>query len=90
MNEDGEEDAEGEYPEIYQSFIVDYGLYLNLKAEAEVVGETANQYIWCRCSFGQAISMDRVIQDIAYKFADPEKLPELWTLEKEERLEDLK
>jgi len=30
------------------------------------------------------------MQDIAYKFADPEKLPELWTLEKEEHLEDLK
>jgi len=90
MNEDGEEDEEGDYPEVFQAFIVDYGLYLNLKAEDEITAETATQYIWCRCSFGQAISMDRVMQDIAYKFADPEKLPELWTLEKEEHLEDLK
>lgn len=83
INEDGEEDEEGEYPEIYQAFIVDYGLYKNLQEAKEVVSDCGH-YIWCRSSFGQAISMDRVIQDIAYKFADPEKLPDLWTLEKEE------
>ena len=38
--------------------------------------------------------MDRVIQDIAYKFADPEKLPDLWTLERatpgRSKMKDLK
>ena len=90
MNEDGELDENGEYPEIYQAFIVDYSLYKNLQEAKEVVAEIGPHYIWGRSSFGQAISLDRVIQDIAYKFADPEKLPDLWTLEKEQRLENLK
>ena len=90
LNEDGEEDEKGEYPEIFQAFIVDYCFYKDLQEADEVVAESGPHYIWCRCSFGQAISMDRVIQDIAYKFADPEKLPDLWTLEKAERLEDLR
>ena len=90
MNEDGEEDEEGEYPEIYQAFIVDYCLYQDLQEANEVVAESGPHYIWGRCSFGQSISLDRVMQDIAYKFADPEKLPDLWTLEKEELLDDLR
>ena len=90
MNEDGEEDDNGEYPEIFQAFIVDYCLYQDLREADEVVAESGPHYIWGRCSYGQAISMDRVIQDIAYKFADPETLPDLWTLEKEQRLEHLK
>ena len=89
MNEDGEEDDDGEYPEIYQAFIVDYCFFKDLQEADEVVSDSGH-YIWCRSSFGQAISLDRVIQGIAYKFADPEKLPDLWTLEKAERLEDLK
>lgn len=89
MNEDGEEDDEGEYPEIYQAFIVDYCLYKDL-LEADEVVSNSGHYIWCRCAYGQAISLDRCMQDIAYKFADPEKLPELWTLEKEVHLADLK
>ena len=90
MDEDGEEGEEGEYSEIFQAFIVDYCFYKDLQEANEVVAESGPHYIWGRCSFGQAISMDRVIQDIAYKFADPEKLPDLWTLEKAERLEGLK
>lgn len=57
---------EGEYPEIMQWFVIDSRGYRWLAAAGEVVAETpGGNYVWGRSCYGQAITMDYVIQCIA-------------------------
>lgn len=51
--------------EIYEHWIVSSWLARKLKQHGEVVGELCNLTIWGRCTTGQSISCDHVIQAIA-------------------------
>jgi hypothetical protein len=51
--------------EAYEHWIVTSYFADKLKDKGEIVGELFNWHIWGRCTTGQAISMDGVIQQIA-------------------------
>jgi hypothetical protein len=51
--------------EVYEHWIVSGWLKRKLEERGQVVGEFADFDIWGRCTTGQSIALDRVIQDIA-------------------------
>lgn len=61
----GQEDDEGNMPEVYEYYIVTSWLAEKLKARGELVAEFFNLVIWGRQTSGQLIYMDAVIDDIA-------------------------
>jgi len=66
VNEEGKRDDEnGEYPEIYEFWSVSEWLANKLEAKGEIIFECLDFIVWGRQATGQAIYMDRVIQDIA-------------------------
>jgi hypothetical protein len=58
------EDENGDYPEVFSWYLVTDWLADKLKEEKEVVLETDQGSYWGRCTFGQLISMDSVIERI--------------------------
>lgn len=58
-------DLDVDYSEIYQHWIVSDWLGEKLKAQGEVVEEYMGFTIWGRATYGQAIDMEWVIQQIA-------------------------
>ena len=67
-NGDGEKDENGEYPEIYEFWSVDEWLGKKLEQAGEIIFECLDFVVWGRCTTGQAIYLDRVIQNIAIKY----------------------
>jgi len=69
-NEGNEDKDRWDEPEIYEFWSVSDWLYERLKERGEIVFEYLDFYVWGRQTTGQAIYMDKVIQDIAeeYKF----------------------
>lgn len=59
-----EHDLEPDDIEVYEHWIVSDWLGRRLREKGEIVGEIANLTIWGRCTTGQMISMDGVIQQI--------------------------
>lgn len=55
---------EVEYDEVYEHWIVTNWLAERLKEKGEITGEVCGLTIWGRCTTGQSISMDGVIQRI--------------------------
>lgn len=53
-----------DYLEAYEHYVVSPFLAAELKAEGEIVGEFAGLTIWGRCTTGQMISMDYIIQKV--------------------------
>ena len=62
--ENNTEDTDGNYPEIFEYWLVSSYLFDKLKEKGEPVIETHALKIWGRCTTGQGISIDRVIEDI--------------------------
>lgn len=62
---DNDVDTEDYGREAYEHWIVTPYFARELKEKGEIVGELFNWHIWGRCTSGQAISMDGVIQQIA-------------------------
>ena len=60
----GQEDDEGNIPEVYEYWLVTPWLAEKLKAQGELVTEFFYQDIWGRQTSGQLIYMDAVIDDI--------------------------
>lgn len=60
----GQEDDEGNLPEVYEYWIVTPWFVEKLKAQGELVTEFFNLGIWGRQTTGQAIYADAVIDDI--------------------------
>jgi len=60
-----EEEPDLESLEIYEWWIVDGFLASNLQANGEFIYNDYGPAIWGRCTTGQAIALDHVIQDIA-------------------------
>lgn len=54
-----------DYDEVYEHWVVTDWLKRKLEARGEIVGEFAGLTIWGRCTTGQAICMDGVIERIA-------------------------
>ena len=65
MNEDGEKDDDGEYPEIYEFWSITEWLAEKLEEKEEITFEYLDFIVWGRQATGQAILLDGVIQDIA-------------------------
>jgi len=59
--------------EVYEHWLVSSWLARKLEAKGEAVGEFAGLTIWGRCTTGQSIHMDGVIQEIA-----AEAYPDEW------------
>lgn len=59
-----EHGIEPEYDDVYEHWIVSSWLAEKLEEKGEVVGEVAGLTIWGRCTTGQMISMDWVVQQI--------------------------
>jgi hypothetical protein len=57
-------DLDDEYYEVYEHWIVSPWLAAQLEENGEAVGEFAGLTIWGRCTTGQSISMDSVIEEI--------------------------
>ena len=51
--------------DVYEHWIVSGWLARKLKGKGETVGELCGMAIWGRCTTGQAICLDRVIQNLA-------------------------
>ncbi len=66
----GEEDDEGNMPEVFEYWAVTSWFAEKLKARGELVVEFFNLDIWGRQTTGQAISLDGVIDDIARELLD--------------------
>lgn len=60
----GQEDDEGNMPEVYEYWVVTSWLAEKLKAQGEFATEFFNLIIWGRQTTGQLISVDAVINDI--------------------------
>lgn len=60
----GEEDDEGNMPEVYEYWVVTSWFAEKLKAQGELVVEFLDLVIWGRQTTGQAIYLDSVIDDI--------------------------
>ena len=60
----GEEDEEGNMPEVYEYWIVTPWLGEKLKVQGELVSEFFDMVIWGRQTTGQVIDADAVIDDI--------------------------
>lgn len=58
------ESLDPHYDEAYEHWIVTQWLAEKLEAEGEIVGELAGFTIWGRCTSGQAIFLDGVIEQI--------------------------
>jgi len=54
-----------EYIDVYEHWIVSPWLARKLAEKGEVVGEVCGLTVWGRCTSGQAISIDGVIEEIA-------------------------
>jgi hypothetical protein len=54
-----------EYREVYEHWIVSNWLAARLEEKGEITGEVSGLTIWGRCTTGQSISMDWVIEQIA-------------------------
>lgn len=66
VNEEGERDYEnGEYPDIYEFWSVSGWLAEKLEEKGEIVFECLDFIVWGRQTTGQAIYLDKVIQEIA-------------------------
>jgi len=66
INEQGDADDNGDYPDIYEWWAVTESLYEDLKKHGEVILLTdSGDYIWGRTCTGQSITLDYVIQKIA-------------------------
>jgi hypothetical protein len=63
----GEEDDEGNIPEVYEYWLVTPWLAEKLRAHGELVTELLDLVIWGRQTAGQLISADEVIGDITRK-----------------------
>jgi hypothetical protein len=63
----GQEDDDGNMPEVYEYYIVTPWFAEKLKAHGELVTEFFNLDIWGRQTSGQLVYMDAVIDDIARK-----------------------
>jgi len=61
----GEEDDEGNMPEVFEYWIVTPWLGEKLKAQGELISEFFDMVIWGRQTTGQVIDADAVIDDIA-------------------------
>lgn len=68
-----EYDLDPEIREVYEHWLVSGWLARKLEAKGEVVGEFAGLTIWGRCTTGQSIYMDGVIETIT-----AETYPEEW------------
>ncbi len=70
-----EDGAEPEYMEAMQHFIVDHWFAKELEKKGEIIAyDFLGLTIWGRCTYGQAISMDYVVQSIyrdLYKEEEP-------------------
>ena len=51
--------------DVYEHWIVSGWLARKLKGKGETVGELCGMAIWGRCTTGQSICLDRVIQNLA-------------------------
>lgn len=60
------DDAESTPQEIYEWWLVESFLARDLKARGHPILESAHGPIWGRCCTGQAILLDRAIQEIAF------------------------
>ena len=65
-----DEDEEPEYAEVYEHWLVSEWLANKLREQDENVVELYGLNIWCRCSTGQAIKCDDVIQTIYNKYVN--------------------
>lgn len=72
------EDADGEYPEVYEWWMVNDWFAEKLKAKNEVIVEAYNNTCWGRQSSGQAILLDRVIGEIAFDMEILSGQPNSW------------
>ena len=63
----GEEDEDGNMPEVYEYWLITSWLGEKLKEQGELVTEFLNLVIWGRQTTGQAIYADGVIGRIAKK-----------------------
>lgn len=64
MNEDGEESDDGNYPEIFEWWLVTDWFAEKLEEQKECVLKTNYGTYWGRCTTGQAISLDAVVERI--------------------------
>lgn len=60
----GQEDEDGNINEPLQFYTITHWLFQKLKEKGEIVCEFEELYIWGRCTYGQSITIDGVIEDI--------------------------
>lgn len=72
------QDNEGLYPEIYEYWFVSSWLANKLKTygEAIITHEALDMPVWGRCTTGQSIALDYVIQEIAFDLWGDEETPD--------------
>lgn len=66
---DNDIDSDAFHREIYEHWLVSDWLARQLEAKGEIIGRLFNLSIWGRCTTGQSIRMDSVIQQIAAEHA---------------------
>lgn len=64
----GEEDKDGNMPEVLEYWLVTPWLAEKLKAHGELITNFRDLDIWGRQTSGQSIELDTVIEDIALEF----------------------
>lgn len=67
---EGDEDEETEYAEVYEHWLVSEWLANKLREQDETVVELYGLNIWARCTTGQDIKCDDVIQTIYNKYVN--------------------
>lgn len=68
MNEDGEKDEDGDYPEVYEFWSITEWLGEKLEERGEIIFDYLDFTVWGRQCTGQAIKLDGIIQDIAKEY----------------------